>query len=419
MRLVIIGILVLSACTAIPGTADPSPTEMARPTKLAPSPTATSPPAPTSQPQALTSTPTSVSRTARDCSDPFEGELVNFAIVFWQSTNFCKHTIEYSEVFSGGPPPDGIPAIDDPIFESVDAADIWLEDKWPVMFFELGSEARAYPLAVLIWHEIVNDVVAGKNVALTFCPLCNSTIAFSSRLEDGTVLDFGTTGNLRNSDLIMYDRQTRSWWQQFTGEAIVGELTGTMLEMLPSQIISWEEFKQNYPNSAVLSRETGYERRYGLNPYAGYDDVGGSPFFPVGEYGDELPPVERVVAVMIDDVYIAFPFSRLAEVGIVNEEYAGQPIAIFWKSGTNTAFGNTDRDVGSTGAFSRELRGQVLTFEAINDGFVDKETGSQWSLTGEAIDGPLLGSKLEKLVSGEHFWFAWSIFRPDTIVWQP
>ena len=218
------------------------------------------------------------------------------------------------------------------------------------MFFESSGEARAYPLAILIWHEIVNDEVAGQSVALTFCPLCNSTIAFSSVLEDGTELDFGTTGNLRNSDLIMYDRQTRSWWQQFTGEAIVGQLMGTMLEMLPSQIISWADFKQNYPDSAVLSRETGYERRYGINPYAGYDDVGGSPFFPVGEYGDELPPIERVVAIMIGDLDVAFPFQPTCRGGVANEEYADQPITIFWKSGTNTAFGNTGMDVGSTGA---------------------------------------------------------------------
>jgi hypothetical protein len=360
-----------------------------------------------------------VSFESSECGDAFEGNLVNFATRFWPSTNFCKHSVDYSEIFSGGPPPDGIPAIDDPVFENVNSADEWLEDEWPVMFFESGEEARAYPLAILIWHEIVNDEVAGQHVSLTFCPLCNSTIAFNSVLEDGTVLDFGTTGNLRNSDLIMYDRQTRSWWQQFTGEAIVGQLTGAMLEMLPSQIVSWADFKQNYPDSAVLSRETGYGRRYGINPYGGYDDVGGSPFFPVGEYGDELPPIERVVAITIGELDVAFPFSRLAEVGVANEEYVGQPIAIFWKSGTNTAFGNNDMNVGSTGAFSRELDGQVLTFEATDEGFVDEETGSQWSLTGEAIGGPLLGNSLEKLVSGEHFWFAWSVFKPDTIVWQP
>lgn len=169
----------------------------------------------------------------------------------------------------------------------------------------------------------------------------------------------------------------------------------------------------------MLSRDTGHERSYGLNPYGGYDDVGGSPFFPVGEYGDELPPVERIVALTLDELDIAFPFSLLAEVGVANEEYAGQPVAVFWRAGTNTAFGNTDRDVGSSGAFSRELEGQVLTFESTEEGFVDLETGSLWNLTGEAVEGALSGSQLKRLVSGEHFWFAWSVFKPDTIVWQP
>ena len=121
----------------------------------------------------------------------------------------------------------------------------------------------------------------------------------------------------------------------------------------------------------------------------------------------------------IGEIDVAFPFSRLAEVGVVNEEYSGQPIAVFWKPGTSTIFGNSGRDVGSTGAFLRDFAGQVLTFEATDDGFVDEQTGSLWSISGEAIDGPLSGSQLERLVSGEHFWFAWSVFKPDTIVWQP
>jgi Protein of unknown function (DUF3179) len=413
MRLIVFGLLLLTACSAA---ATATPTEVVPLTAVPPTPTITPLPDPTAAP---TASLLADSDAIGGCSNPFAGADIYFATRYWATTDFCLHSVDYSEIFSGGPPPDGIPAIDNPVFESIEAADEWLQDEWPVMFFEANGEARAYPLAILIWHEIVNDEVAGQKVALTFCPLCNSTIAFNSVLEDGTVLDFGTSGNLRNSDLVMYDRQTRSWWQQFTGEAIVGQLTGTLLEMLPSQIISWSDFKQNHPDSLVLSRDTGSSRNYGSNPYGGYDDVGRSPFFPVGTYGKELPPIERIVALSIGEVDVAFPFSRLAEVGVVNEEYQGWPIAIFWKAGTSTAFGNSGRDVGSTGAFSRDLEGQILTFEATDGGFVDEGTGSLWSLTGEAIDGPLLGSKLEKLVSGEHFWFSWSVFRPDTIIWQP
>ena len=159
--------------------------------------------------------------------DPFAGVRLRFNTAYWPDTDFTIHSVDYDEIISGGPPPDGIPAIDNPVFESVNEADMWLGEDWPVMLFELNDDARAYPLAVLIHHEIVNDVVDGRPVALTFCPLCNATIAFDRAFPDGTLLDFGTTGNLRNSDLVMYDRQTKSWWQQFAGEAIVGELTGT------------------------------------------------------------------------------------------------------------------------------------------------------------------------------------------------
>jgi hypothetical protein len=301
----------------------------------------------------------------------------------------------------------------------VSEADDWLGEDWPVMLFKLNDDARAYPLAILIHHEIVNDVVDGRPVALTFCPLCNATIAFDRTLPDGTLLDFGTTGNLRNSDLVMYDRQTNSWWQQFTGEAIVGELTGTRLEFLPSQIIAWSDFKDLYPDGKVLSRDTGYNRSYGRNPYSGYDSINNYPFLYEGDLDGRLPPVERVVAIQLDGIDVAYPFTVLNEIRVVNDEVAGTPLVVFWKGGTRTTFGNSDREVGSTSVFLRKLGDQVLTFQAEEDGFRDNQTGSLWNIIGEAIDGPLNGQRLEPIVAGEHFWFAWAVFRPDTIVWSP
>lgn len=348
------------------------------------------------------------------CEDPFQGESVQFPIQFWEGrTNFCKHSVPYTHFQSGGPPPDGIPAIDSPEFESTTQADDWLEDDMPVMFFEQNDDARAYPMAILIWHEIVNDEVGGMPVALTFCPLCNATIAFDRTLPDGIVLDFGTTGNLRNSDLVMYDRQTFSWWQQFTGEAIVGDLTGTQLEFLPSQIVAWGDYKEAYPNGQVLSRETGHPRAYGSNPYAGYDSVNSNPFFPIPGGGDDrLLPMERVVA--LDEQEVAYPFSLLEEAKVVNDVVAGAPVVIFWKSGTTSTFGNNGPDTGSSGVFSRELNGQVLTFANTDRGFMDEQTGTTWNLLGRALDGPLEGNQLTRIISAEHFWFAWSIFKPDT-----
>lgn len=365
-------------------------------------------------------------RTAKDQSegqlvdkDPFAGIRLRFNAAYWPDTDFTIHNVDYDEIMSGGPPPDGIPAIDDPVFESVNKADEWLGEDWPVMLFDLNGDTRAYPLAILIHHEIVNDVVDGRPVALTFCPLCNATIAFDRTLPDGTLLDFGTTGNLRNSDLVMYDRQTKSWWQQFTGEAIVGELTGTRLEFLPSQIVAWSDFKGSHPNGKVLSRETGFNRPYGRNPYSGYDSINNFPFLYEGDLDGRLPPVERVVAIQLDGIDVAYPFTVLSEILVVNDEVAGLPLVVFWKEGTRTTFGNSDRDVGSTGVFQRKLDNQVLTFQAEHDGFKDDQTGSLWNIFGEAIDGPLTGQRLESIVAGEHFWFAWAVFKPDTIVWSP
>lgn len=225
-------------------------------------------------------------------------ERISFSKSGWK-TNFSRHSIPLSEIIPGGPPRDGIPPIDKPHFVSLTEGDSFLKDTEPVIVFEHRGDARAYPLQILIWHEIVNDTVGGLPVAITFCPLCNTAIAFDRRLE-GQVLDFGTTGNLRHSDLVMWDRQTESWWQQITGEAIVGELTSKRLTLLPAAIVSWRDFRATYPQGQVLSRRTGYDRPYGTNPYVGYDDINDSPFLFKGRPDRRLPPMERVVTVEIN-----------------------------------------------------------------------------------------------------------------------
>ena len=195
------------------------------------------------------------------------------------STDFTRHTIPLDEIVSGGPPKDGIPAIDRPRYVPVAEARAWLRDKEPVLVVEGGSVVRAYPYQVLIWHEIVNDDVAALPLAVTYCPLCNTALVFR-REHGGRILDFGTTGRVRHSDLVMYDRQTESWWQQATGEAIVGELAGERLEAYPARTASWREFRESHPQGEVLSRETGFDRPYGRNPYVGYDRRSG-PIAPV------------------------------------------------------------------------------------------------------------------------------------------
>ena len=378
-----------------------------------PAPTATAGPVPAAP------TETAVETTPETGLD-WETELRQAGIRtgVWE-TDFSKRNVPYNEIFSGGVPRDGIPPIDNPKFVTVEEAGNWLEDLEPVVALEIDGEARAYPLQILTWHEIVNDTVAGVPVAATFCPLCNSALVFDRRV-DGEVYDFGVSGNLRNSDLIMWDRQTQSWWQQLTGEAIVGTLTGAQLDILPATIAAWQDFKTTYPYGLVLSRDTGHSRSYGSNPYVGYDEVGQSPFLFFGEADERLLPTERVAALTVGDGALAFPFSFLESEGVVHHEAGDQDMVVFFRPGARSALDQYSiagsRQVGSTGVFLRDLDGQTLTFAIDGADFVDKETGTRWDIFGRGVSGPLAGEQLTPVVHANHFWFAWAAFRPDTKV---
>ncbi len=338
-------------------------------------------------------------------------------------TDFSKIAVPPGEIVSGGPPKDGIPAIDDPTFEGASSANAWLDDREPVMVVERGEEAKAYPLAILVWHEIVNDRVGGEPVTVTYCPLCNTALAFDRRVG-GRVLDFGTTGRLRHSDLVMYDRQTETWWQQASGEAIVGELLGTSLELVPANTLSWSRARELYPDLRVLSRDTGHDRRYGINPYEGYDTRGAPmPRFFQGRRDDRLPAMERIVAVDIGAGWAA-SFSKLAEARVVNATVEGRPIVVTWIPGAASALDAAriaeGRDVGQTAAFDRRVDGRTLAFERAGDGKLrDRETGTTWDLAGRGVAGPLQGKRLEAIPHGNHFWFAWAALRPRTELWTP
>jgi hypothetical protein len=278
-------------------------------------------------------------------------------------TDFSKRAVPLGEIESGGPGKDGIPSIDRPRFVSVGEVD-FLEPKEPVIALELDGEARAYPIQILIWHEIVNDSVNGVPVAVTFCPLCNTALAFDRRVG-GLTLDFGTTGNLRNSDLVMYDRQTESWWQQFGGRAIVGELTGTTLERLAARIVSWRQFRAEHADGNVLSRETGHNRPYGNNPYPGYDDAATPPFFRTRNTDDDrLAPKERVVFVERGGEAVAIPYSTLRERRTVRFRVGGAELVARWRGGVASSLDETSvasgRDVGA--ADVRE-NGRLVAFD--------------------------------------------------------
>jgi hypothetical protein len=339
------------------------------------------------------------------------------------STDFSMHSIPYSEVLSGGPPKDGIPAVDNPQYVSIDEADDWIEALEPVILLQSGESARAYPVQILMWHEVVNDVLGGEPVVVTFCPLCNTGIVFDRNLN-GEVLDFGTTGRLRFSNLIMYDRQTETWWQQASGAAIAGELTGEQLTFLPAALISWEEFKNSYPEGDVLSKETGFQRAYGQNPYTGYDNINSSPFLYRGpSTPDELPAVARVLTVDLDEEAVAYPYLTLEEVRVANDTVGGTDIVVFWEAGTASALDSNSlaegRDVGTANAFSRLVDGQSLTFSYDGENIIDDQTGSMWNILGQAESGELAGTQLEQVISVNHFWFSWAAFKPETRIYQP
>ncbi len=302
------------------------------------------------------------------------------------------------------------------------SADAWLKAVEPVIFLRVGNEARAYPIQILTWHEIVNDTLAGVPVAVTFCPLCNTAIAYE-RTVNGRVLDFGTTGRLRFSNLLMYDRQTESWWQQALGQAMIGQLTGTQLVARPAAIISWAAFKSAYPNGHVLSRDTGYDRPYGKNPYTGYDNVNRPPFLYVGPpTPGKLPPMARVLIAVLGGQAVAYPFDVLSKVHVVNDSVGQTTVVVLWTSGTasplDTATVAGGRDVGAAVIYDRTLDGQDLTFTYDGTNIVDKQTGSVWNILGQAISGKLTGKALTPVVSVNSFWFAWAVYRPDTRVYQ-
>ena len=339
---------------------------------------------------------------------------------FQFSTDFSRHTVPYAEILSGGPPKDGIPAVDHPQYLSVADADGWLEPREPVAVIEAGGHVRAYPIQVLTWHEIVNDQLGDLPVTVTFCPLCNTAIAFDRRFDD-QVLDFGTTGRLYYSNLIMYDRQTETWWQQATGEGIAGAYAGSRLRFVPLAMVSWEDFKASFPDGDVVSSETGHRRQYGMNPYQGYDRAGSRPFLYRGPATPpELPAMARVLTIELDDEAVAYPYELLQERRVVNDQVGGTPVAVLWSEGTASALDHAviaaGRDVGAAVPFSRQVDGRVLEFELRDGAIIDSATGSVWNHLGKAIAGELSGTQLLPVVGVNHFWFSWAAFRPETRV---
>jgi hypothetical protein len=415
-------VLLLAAC-GTSGTTDEAATDQGAPDQGAPDQGAPD--------EAATDTDGTVARSTS--GEPFAVDQIassptdvsESGIEAWRNQSipagFPEPLIDLAEIRSGGPPPDGIPPIDEPRF--LNPADVdFLQDNEPVLALEIEGEARAYPVQILTWHEIVNDTVAGVPVSVTYCPLCNSALAYDRRVtvdEADQILDFGTSGLLWNSSLVMYDRQTETLWSHFTGQGVFGQLTGIELDDFPVSTVAWSTWRDANPDGLVLSQDTGFSRSYGSNPYPGYDDVNGIPFLFQGEVDGRYTALTRILGIERNSAAVGVPLPDLQEQQVVVGELDGAAFVAWWTAGTSSALDSRDiaegYDVGATGVFSNEAAGQQLTFTPGSDGqFVDDQTGSTWNVLGQSVSGELEGTRLEALPHVDTFWFAWSTFQPDT-----
>ncbi len=335
------------------------------------------------------------------------------------SVGSLNHLVPSDQIVSGGPPPDGIPSIDHPIFTNATDASPWLTDNYDsVIGISLNGDVRAYPLQILVWHEIVNDVVGGVPVAITYCPLCYSTEAFIRQIN-GTTVQFGTSGKLYNNNLVMYDRLTKSLWSQIWGQAIEGSQTGHKLQRVPIDVTTWGAWKKLHPNTLVLSRQTGFNRDYSDDPYGAYyftNDI----YFPLSHRDTRLSPKTVVLGLIIGDASKAYvvdsPYLQAPKAyELTNltsplslDSVGGQSVLV-WESGQVTRF------------FSPVVNGMRLTFtvaNGVNGTIVDSETRSSWNFDGVAVSGPLSGHSLTRYVSETAFWFAWAAYYPATTIYQ-
>jgi hypothetical protein len=318
-----------------------------------------------------------------------------------------NNIVPLDQIVSGGPPPDGIPSIDKPKFISIQDANKYLEDSELVLGLSINGDVRAYPLQILVWHEIVNDKVGDVPVAVTYCPLCFTNQVFNRTLNNGQILEFGTSGKLYNSNLVMYDRTTKSLWSQAMAQGIVGKLPGVKLDRIPFDIAYWKEWKRLYPESKVLSRDTGSTRPYGADPYGDYY-TNGDVLFPVSNRDDRLGLKEIVIGFENNGQYKAFKLQEIENKKVINDQVKGKPIVLF------------SLHPFMVRAYDSVVDGQMLIFSynTKDQSFIDKQTNSLWNFEGKAISGQMKGKQLVRLPFDEGFWFEWVAFHPKTELYK-
>ena len=322
----------------------------------------------------------------------------------WSLADFTQN------IQSGGPPKDGIPPIDRPKYVSAAEADKFLRSNDIVFGLAYQGVVKAYPQKILVWHEIVNDEIKGARIAMTYCPLTGSAVAFRGRSRDGAMLTFGTSGKLVNSNLLMYDRQTDSQWPQILGMAIDGTNKGTLLEETPLAWTHWSRWRQRHPDTLALSADTGYFRSYGTDPYGSYDKPGtyydsGGPLFPVMAKDGRFNPKEVVVGVKANGRQMAIHKQTLRAKKLINTSLAGRPLVAVY-----------DSELDLVRVFVRQLKQKPTNFRFEHGRMADDLTGSLWTTEGRSIDGKMSGSHLKQHASFDVMWFAWYAVFPATQV---
>lgn len=318
-------------------------------------------------------------------------------------------TVPANRIFSGGVSRDGIPALSFPkLVRGAEADFMGAGDR--VLGVEVNGVARAYPLLILWWHEVVNDTVGGKRVLVTYCPLTGSGLAFDPVVR-GRARRFGVSGLLFENNLIMFDRETESLWNQLFLGAQCGPDKGAELERLPIVETTWAEWRRLYPETSVLTTDTGHDRRYGFYPYGNYADPNNRlTLTPSSPWNPIRPPKELVLGIHEGENAVAYPFGRLAEVGqavAINDTVGSRPTLVIYR-----------RDDKTARAFDRQVGERTLTFAVADTSaftFTDTETGSTWDGAGRALAGALAGVRLQSLADAYTlFWFSWSVYYPET-----
>jgi hypothetical protein len=329
-----------------------------------------------------------------------------------------KNIVPFDKIVSGGPAKDVIPSIDNPVFLEPDEAE-FLSDTDVVVGIHYNDVAKAYPLEILVWHEIVNDWYGATPVVVTYCPLCYSSIAYIREL-DGKPVEFGTSGRLYKNDLVMYDRQqgnnqltvlgsdltnAGNLWSQMLGQAIVGDLAGQKLDQISADVMRWDDWRELHPETLVLSTQTGHSRAYGTDPYGDYYTTEGT-LFPIENADNRFPQKEVVIGVEYNERYKAYPVRTISENQVLSDVFQDKGL-VFFQVGDN-----------AVRVFESDVDGQRLAFEYRNGLLTDKQTESVWNEHGQSVNGPLTGKRLDRAQAHTAFWFAWADFYPETEVYE-